>query len=775
MIHHEPRIPSRRKNICSVGMLMISLLMTTICLSDALAVRIGGVVIENRGETPIDEDAVRIHLEARPGMEFSQSLINRDVRNLHGTGLYSDVEAEIEPLSDSVVVTYGLTRRPVLARIVVEGADRFGNSKVREEMDIDIGDPVDDHVLGNAAFRVKRAYRKDFFIEPSLSWTIDKDPANRATVRVTVEEGPRMKVGRIKFTGNEHFTDRELRRAMDLRAFRWYNLWHWISGAGRLEPGKLLQDGMELRSLYRDEGFLDVEIGEPELRPISDKRLAVVVPIEENSKYRLGDVHLEGITLFEEQDVRTAVGMSRGEVAGQSAIDWDARMVQEYFGSRGYINTRVHPRIIVRDEDMVDVHYVVREGTLGSIRDIIITGNRVTRDEVIRRELATLPGEVYNERRVRTSEARLRNLGYFDRVISYYEETERSGLYDLIYRVDERQMGRMSVGASFSSIDKLVGFFEIAHGNFDLSSWPPIGAGQKINFRAELGRERRDFSISFTEPWFLNRRLALGLDLYSRESRFLSGDYDQKNRGASVSLTQPLGVFNRLRTAYSIENYKIYNVAEDASQRIKDEKGDWVKSSVLASITRDTRDQFLVPTSGTRTRLTGTVSGGPMQGDIDIFSLELMASQHWNPWFDHVISFRERVGVVDSYGSSDRVPIFDRFFLGGPFSLRGFNYRRVGPVDEEREPIGGRSMAFASAEYTVPVVEAVRLAAFYDVGMVWEDAWQFNSDINSNYGFGVRFDIPMFPIRLDYAWPLETSEHNDRDSGRFSFAIGHFF
>jgi len=542
-----------------------------------------------------------------------------------------------------------------------------------------------------------------------------------------------------------------------------------------VEKDTLSADMLALQAFYRDAGYLDAEISRPDLERISEKRLAVEMEIDEGPRYRIGGVSLAGVTLFPEEDVEKVIQLEKGQIASQSEIDAATRRVREYFGSRGYIETVVRPRLIVQDENIVDIRFQVDEGTLASIRNVIVRGNRVTKDKVIRRELVTYPGATYNEKKVRISESRLRNLGYFDRVASYNEATARSGLYDLVYQVNERQMGRMSVGASFSSIDKLVGFFEVAHGNFDLNSWPPVGDGQKINFRSELGSERQDFRVSFTEPWFLDRKLALGVDLFSHESQYLSGDYDQKNRGASVSLTRPLGPFKRLMTSYSLENYEIYNLDDDASATIRAEKGSWTKSSVNVALSRDTRDNYLIATRGSRTRLSTMVAGSVLQGDIDIYSVQLRSSQYWNPWFNHVISLRERIGVVDYYGNSERVPIFDRFFLGGPFSMRGFDYRDVGPVDEEDEPIGGNTMGFASAEYTIPVVEGIRLAGFYDIGMVWRNAWDVNSSINSDVGTGIRFDIPMFPIRLDYAWPLQADEHNDKDSGRFSFAIGHVF
>ncbi len=758
----------RVAKMLTTGFMFLSLLTSV-----ATAVPVGEIVIENCGKGPLDEDSVLVCVSATVGSEFSQSVVNRDIKALQKTGRYSVVDVNVGSSAGAVVLTYRVGSKPILHRIVISGADYMGNKKVRKLLELEIGDPVDDAVLGAKIYAVMAKYRKAYFMEPKIEWRIDEDePKGVADVTMTVKEGPRAKIHDIIFDGNHAFKDKDLRDVMKLNRFRWFNPWHWVSGVGRLERDTLAGDMIAVRDFYRASGFLDVKIGTPEINLDVDGHLLLKVKVEEGVCYKIGTVSLSGVSLFPEEDVREAIFLQPDATASQADINTITRRVREYFGSRGYIDTVVTPLIVPKKGGVVDIEFAVKEGSLAKVRDIRIEGNRITKDKVIRRELIIYPGDVYNETKVRVSESRLRNLGYFDRVITHNERTSTSGLYDLVYEVKEHQMGRMSVGAGFSTIDKVSGFFEISHGNFDLGSWPPIGAGQKLNFRTTIGTERRDFSLSFVEPWFLNRKLSLGVNLFSHERRFLSDDYDQKNDGASLSLTRPFGRFKRLGLTYAIEKYNIYNLSDDASDRIRQEEGKRTKSSLTLALTRDTRDNYLIATHGNRTRVSVMGAGGILQGETDIYSVQLRTSQYWTPWLDHVFSLRGQAGVVDYYGDSDHVPIFDRFFLGGPFTMRGFDYRDVGPVDDDAEPVGGNSRLFGSAEYTIPVVEGVRFAGFYDIGMVWEDAWDFDSSLNSDIGIGVRFDIPMFPIRFDYAWPLETDEHNDRSSGRFSFAIG---
>ncbi len=738
---------------------------------------VASVRVVHEGPGLLDEASVLAHVSLQPGDRYNPNVINRDVRALQETERFSSVSAALELHDDGrAEVLYVVASKPRMRSLFVDGAEHFSNRRVRDLLDLSIGDRVDDRTMAVRAQEVYERYRSRYFLEPELTWTIDVDEeTGLADVRVEVDEGPRAGVWRITFEGNENVSTRQLRRAMDLKSWR---PWSWITKNNRYDPLQLEADLDALRREYLDRGFLDVEIGEPEVEDAPGKLLRVHIPIEEGPVYRIGAVRVEGVTLFPPDEVAAAVRVEQGDVASLGAIERSRANLRDFYGSRGYINTipvyRMDPDV---EETVVDLEYEIQEGELAYVRDIRIRGNTRTKDKVIRRELAILPGEVFDEVRVRRSESRLRNMGYFDIVRSFSTPTEEDDVYDLTFDVQEGKTGQLMAGVGFSSIDRVVGFAEIAQNNFDLFGWPYFtGGGQKVQLRTQIGSRRTDVDFSFVEPWFLDRQLAFDFNLFRREARFLSDDYEQRNIGGSVGLARPVGRFSRLRLSYSLEEIQVRNVDEDASAIIQEEEGRRTKSALTLTLTRDTRDQFFVPTRGNRTVLSAQVAGGPLQGDTDLYALKARTSQFFPLWFGHVFSLRGSLEVVDRYGDSDRVPIFDRLFLGGPRDVRGFRFRDVGPKDEFGEPVGGQTASFASAEYTVPVFELIRLAAFYDVGGVWEDAYDMRlSDLNSAYGVGVRFDVPGFPLRFDYAWPLETDEFNDRKSGRFSFMIGHVF
>ncbi len=348
------------------------------------------------------------------------------------------------------------------------------------------------------------------------------------------------------------------------------------------------------------------------------------------------------------------------------------------------------------------------------------------------------------------------------------------------------------MGAGFNSIENLVGFIELTQGNFDITK-PPLfqGGGQKLRLRTQIGTRRQDYLITFIEPWLFDRKLELETSLFHREFDFLSSLFDEVRTGARIGLRKTLfgsdfiiGGIN-----YTIEQVGIVNVSDTASQIFKDEEGRRLVSKVGSSISYDTRAGGLLPNGGQITRLTSEVAGGPFGAETDFYKVEL-GSKHYFKGFaeGHILEVQGQVSVVEEYGDSDRVPLFDRSFLGGLYNLRGFRFREVGPRDLSGEPFGGRTSWFASAEYSVPIIERFRLAAFYDIGMVYQNAYSFSTDYsyvdatgatirgttgsyNDNIGIGMRLNLPIGPLRLDYGIPLTSDPEHD-GGGRFNFGVG---
>ncbi len=730
------------------------------------------------------------------------SSIAVDVNRMRESGRYSYVNArmDVEP-SGGVVLVYTVVAKHRLRRIEVDGAKKMRNKKVRKKSELTLGQFVDEASFARASAKIKEAYRDFWYPDAKVEWsTRANDELGTVDVTFKIKEGRKLAVKKIVFEGDNNIEDKgfysrmfsaltpsflktedldvvpakAVRSQMQQKQKKWYS---FITGSGKYKPENVDMDVFSIKSFYMNEGFLDVSVAEPELDGRDPKKSTLTFTINEGQRYRVGKIAVAGMETFEEQELLRGIRLRPGDVAALSAAEAGSEGIKAFYGNRGYISTGVRPVYDANAETgLVDVRYEVGEGAIGYIDKVNIMGNERTMDKVIRRELVIYPGDKYNRSRVKTSENRLRNLDYFEVVTANTEPTGEGDQYNLNVQVKEKATGQFSAGVGFSSVDSLVGYIELSQGNFNWRTWPPIGAGQKFKIRLQLGTERNDIDISFVEPWFLDRKLSFGVDLYHHEYRYFSDAYDQKNNGMRYSLGKPLSRFTRGTLAYTIEQFDVFDVEDSASDAIKGEEGKRLKSGVDFTWSRDTRNRFFNPSRGNKTTITPYFAGGPLGGETDTYGGKIRLGQYWEFFGGTVLNLRGQIESVDYFGDSDHVPLFDRLFLGGPNTLRGYEYRDVGPKDVNGEPIGGNSSLYATLEYTVPIWSKVRGAVFYDWGVANLDSLDFDPSLyNDDWGIGIRLDLPGFPLHLDYAWPMTYDEKWQDGKGRFNFQIGHSF
>lgn len=772
------------------------------------------LVVTNTGPGVMDDSFVRTHLASQEGKALSSRLVARDIRSLLGTGQFATVETTADERDGGLVLTYLVTTRLRLdGPVEIEGSDALRESTIREAFGLEPEDFFDDHRLAVGIEKIRSEYRDDHYPEVEVRPTVRvTDPVRgRARVKLTVKEGPRARVKDVIFAGSGRLGYGDLIGTMDPP--RWWNPFSWFNRM-RYNPEDLETARQEIRELYVAQGYLDAVVEPATVERCDDGRLNVRFAIREGCLYRIGTVGLDGITLFPELEFRPMIAMlTRGEVVSMATVDRTAQAIRDYYGSRGYIDTVVTPAqkptrpAVPGGEGTLDLTFRVQEGALVSIRNIDIQGNSRTRDKVIRREIRVVPGEVFDEVRVRQSQQLLMNLGYFSDVRTLPMEVPRSPDWrDLLVEVEERQTGQFNVGVGFSSIDQVSGFMTIAQNNFDLTGWPYFtGAGQKLKLSASVSSTRQDYEISFEEPWFLDRRLAFGIELFERTVEY--DDYDVERTGGSIGLRKALPGWlsgaNYVALKYQLERVKVRDVSDtntyyylepydavmtDRPYSFEEEQKDSTESSLTLSLTHDTRDNPFLPSRGMRATLAGTVSGGPLAFDTDTYDLSFNGTQYVPLWFKHVLAFRVRAEVVEAFGDSADVPLSDRLFVGGARTVRGFEYRDVGPkvalletqedgstAIVDHRSVGGKTLALGGAEYTIPLVKMIRLAGFYDLGNVWEDSYSMDlTHLAASTGVGLRFDIPGFPIRIDRAWVIN-KDNPITDEDTWVFWIGQGF
>jgi len=742
---------------------------------EALGPEVKDIEIEFAGAKTVDRSLILSNMRTTIGQPYSLAAVQEDVRNLYATGLFVNLRIYDEPLGDGVKVVVIVQPKPIIKQIVVNGAERISEKAIRKKIESRAGDPLSEQQVADDAREVKTYLQGKGFFESSVEYKIDvNEQVGRAVVTFTVREGARAFVRNVTFTGNEAFEDKELREGWTTRK---KNLLSFINKSGIFKQSDFDEDLKKLRDFYYRNGYIDFAVRDVSYEYPEEDIIDINVEVFEGIQYSIGQISLKGNTLFTREQIVAGLGMTEASIFSPQGLEADVKSIEDLYGRDGYIDANVRP---VRQPNIesgkMDLLYEIEEGPQSFVEKIIIQGNNRTKDKVLRRELAVTPGDVYDSVRVEASKKRLENLGYFSQVDASPRDTAVPNRKDLVVTVEEQRTGSVTFGAGFSTVDSILGFAEVTQGNFDWANWPTFtGGGQKFRARVQFGLRRRDGLISWTEPWFLDRQLSFGFDVFYNEANFLSDEYDQRRYGAALRLGKALNQFWRVGLRYQIEEISIFDVDASAPLPIQEEEGTRSKNSIRATLTYDSRDDLFLTRSGEKVEFSAEGAGGPLQLDTDIWKLEMEAQKWWElPW-DLIFSVRGVTGVADAYGDTERVPLFDRFFVGGSRSVRGFDFREIGP-QVDGEPLGGLTFAYTNAEITFPIMDRVRGALFIDAGFNNSGVFDYSvDDLNVGTGVGLRMNLPIGPLRFDLGFPIVVDDNNEFGNMEFHFDVGYQF
>jgi len=734
---------------------------------------IRAIEVEYTGPASISRERILAQMRTKVGQPYSNEIVQEDIKALYRTGYIRNVRIFAQPQGDGLKVIVAVQTRAIVREIEIVGAERIKPKRLRKEIKVSLNHAVDEQQLEEAREKIIEVYQGHGFNDVSVQFRVDPIDEKRGTARVvfTVNEGAKGAISQVRFEGNAHISQGTLRKQMKTRG---RTLIYFVDKTGRLDEVQLEQDLDKIREYYQNHGFIDVEIKEVRKDRTQKGPMIITIVISEGPQYHVRKLTISGYEHSTEARFRAFLKMKEGSVYSPKQLRDDAKAVADAYGSGGYVDLVITPEGTPAGPGLIDVHYIIEEGTRSFVNRVNIEGNTRTKDKVIRREVLVAPGDVFNTVRVDTTKKRLENLGYFAKVETYPEETDIPGRKDLTILVQEKRTGSLSFGGGFSTIDKLVGFAELTQGNFDLFNWPSFtGGGQKFRLRLQYGTERKDFILTITEPYFLDRRLALTGQAFYTEANYLSADYDQRNYGFMFELRKPINTYTYGTLGYTLQNVEIFNVAASSPEFILLQSGTFTESKVFSSLVFDSRDNPLLSHRGQRITFSPSIAGGFLGGDTQIYALDLEGSQYFHLPKDTILLLNGEIATVSQWGSGSEVPIFERLYLGGSNNLRGFPFREVGP-QENGEPIGGQSMARATIEWTFPIIEKARGAVFYDTGFDNTSAWSFGfNHMASDIGVGLRLDLPIGPLRLDYGYPVMRDGYHG--GGHFNFNVGYQF
>jgi outer membrane protein insertion porin family len=754
------------------------------------------IEIRHVGPPAASDSLIRANIRVKEGDVYTRTSVDDDVRSLYSTGYFYNIRVLTEPTTaqGKINVVYLVQGKPVLTEIRVEGNKKYSRKKLLKKATSKVGEPLDERKLFNDAQEMQKMYQKAGYQHTTVRYLppVIEASAGRGSVTFEVVEAPKIKIKDVEFVGAQAFKQSKLRKQIKTRR-RW--MFSWLTGTGVLKDDEFEEDKEKIADFYREAGYIDFELKDVKQDMVSPNKMVLRLYVDEGTQYKVGAVCFSGNTNFTADEILKGVKslgkdikpkMTPGETFTPKGLTQDMDAIRDFYGSRGYVDTWVRPiKNPNTEKGTMDLEYKIMDEAAGKsyIEKVEIKGNTKTKDNVIRRELAVHPGETFDMVRVKVSKSRLEQMQYFDKVETEAQDTDVPNHKNLVIDVEEGTTGHVELGAGFSSIESLFGFVGYREGNFDLFH-PPFfrGGGQKLRLGVTLGLQRKDYQITFIEPWFFGQRLAFQTDLYHSELSYFSDVYDITQTGGRLGLTKQLPYNFEAGINYTLEDIQLRNVQPTAPIVIQQEPRDRLVSKVGATLTYDTRNNALQPTRGQKTELLTEVAGGPFGADADFYKWEVRSFWYFRGlWESHIIELVGKAGVVEAYGDSEKnrvpggpnpVPLFDRYFLGGVTSLRGFRYRQVGPKIGD-EPIGGDTFFFGSAEYSIPIIERLRFALFYDIGNVYEKAYDFNfKDFSDNWGVGIRLNIPRLgPLRLDYGIPIN-HDPNTSGSGKFQFSVG---
>ena len=770
--------------------LSVLALAGTLHAQDFEGKNISEVTIRYRGAKTVDEDRLRNLMASKAGTTYRAESLDNDIKSLYESGLVDDVRFLAEPVGGSVKLIAEVTTRPGLGGVGFVGNTIFTDQKLAKESKMKAGGELSDEQILEARRNIEKYYQGYGYPDVTVTHrTQATGQEGLSDLIFVIDEGAKNEVRKIRFEGNNTFTDPELRKEMKVKEKGWFS---WLTKSGRFESNQLDTDLDTILDYYRGKGYLRASSPGIRREPVGDGRVDLVIPINEGEKYTVAGVGFGRMTVFKPEELYPSLTLTGNAAYSSKKMRADITTIRSFYGSRGYADALVTPDIRDAGPNRVSITYRITEGARFRVGRVNIAGNTKTQDKVIRREIPLKPGDQFNSVELDTTKARLDNLQYFSDVQAT-GSPGGSGYRDVNVLVEEKATGSVGVGVGFSSIDSIVGFVTLEQSNFDLfNPWNFTGGGQRFSMSLRAGSQRSEFTVSLVEPWFMDQQLALGGELFYKQSTYFSDYYDQTNFGAAVSLRKPLGPKCSIKGEYRLEGINIdsevdnddydanNNGIDDGDKSKLSEKnigGDFIRSALAANYVYDSRDSGILARSGHKVDVGLTVAG--LGGDVETVTFSTQAQKYWNLKWDSILSVNGEVAFVDSIGDGD-IPIFERMFLGGGRTLRGFEFRDVGPRDDgyTNEVYGGNSLAYVSVEYTVPIIETIRAAVFSDTGFVNADSWDIGpDDIYSDVGVGIRLKLPIspLPLALDYAIPISSPDSEADKGGQFNFSLSSQF
>ncbi len=716
----------------------------------------------------VKQKAVSSVVNSKKGKIYAASTARDDVRAILELGFFENAEARFD--KETGKLTFVIDEKPYVEKITFKGNKQFSASKLKSESVLKEKDYYDLLKFEETKRKITTMYRDNGYADVQIeAYPTVNSQTNKMTVSFLITENNKIVIGGVRIEGTIAFKEKKIVKQM------------------KTKPKKVFKDDIyqnDLRTIeafYKNNGFMDYQLVSSSTTYNEERtQMFMVLNISEGLKYELGNITYEGNFAVNDSQMKKIIKIKKGEEFKQNKVTETLQGIYEAYSDQGYLHTMVDP-VFEKGEKpgIVDISLSITENSVVYVGNIYVDGLVSTKEKVITREILLKEGEVLAANKVRRSVEKIYNLGFIEAAEPQILPTNSQNIMDMVFNITEGKPGMITAGAGYSSVDYFVGSIQFQHMNL-------FGLGQRLNLLWEFGARRQNYEIDWTEPWIFNKNASLTLSAFNierkRDYAQYSDAYKENRTGIAVKVGPRISDYISMMFGYTYEHVRIYDIDSNVRKEIE-EATDLSRdrtSSVIWQIAYDSRDYVFDPSRGNRQLFNLQIAGGPFGGNVNFVKGQVKSSWFIPTFWRFVLSFNFNAGVINSYGGQPTVPLYEKFYVGGADTVRGYKYRtEIGPDD------GGKVMGVLNIEYKFPIVSErgrtiLQGAFFYDIGGTWAEMDDVNltlgtgvNNLRSGVGFGIRFATPVFPLRLDWGYGLNHKEGEALQ--QFYFTIGNVF
>ncbi len=732
--------------------------------------------IDVKGNLRIQKQVILENIRQVPGRALSEKTVDHDVLRLFGLGYFDSVEVDERPSGTGVDLIYRVVERPLIKDITFKGNSEIDTKKLRDVLTFKPRGFLDKAAVSVSIDKIVDLYKEKGYYNVHVTYEVQPVSAGAVDVAIKVKEGEVARIGAIDFIGNRAFSDGELRSNMESST---PDILSFITGSGKFNEAELDRDVTRLAMFYMNHGYLNIKIEQPHIFLDPDgKKIDIVINIEEGHRYRISSIDIQGDLLFPKDVLMKKIHSRTGEWFDRSKLMKDIFRLTDIYTNNGYAFANVNPETSVNDQNRtVSVQFQISKGLLTYIKRISISGNTKTRDKVIRRQMKIHEGELYKEDEIKVSKELIYSTGFFDNVdISASKGSSEDDIenMNLNVKVKEGHGGMAMLGGGYSSYQQFFVTAQIQLQNL-------AGLGTQLNLMAQVGGITQQYSLSYSDPYFLDTNWSMSASIYNMSNIYPG--YTTNDNGGSLELGYWLIDRLRVFASYGYDNAYFSGISSAYSYLLQN----GITSAVTLGLVQDTRNNPIYTTKGDLLSGSAEFAGGPLDGSFTFIKFDASASRYFPLPLHTVLMLNGRIGYGFVPGNGF-LPFTSRYFLGGINSVRGYNYRTIGPempaLSTNVDPLaaatqllyGGNKMIATTVEYVFPLIKAAKIdgVLFFDTGNAYaENQGFFASPLQMGYGAGIRWYTPIAPFRFEWGFPLNPRPTDQPNV--FEFSIGTFY